>query len=76
MFDLIQFLKKFEIKYNELKHYTFDLENDKNSNVLEKMVTELSIDDINEALVNTKKLANVLKILKVLIKIVPSPPMI
>ena len=32
------------------------------------MVTELSIDDINEALVNTKKLANVLKILKVLIK--------
>lgn len=64
VFDLIQFLKKFEIKYNELKHYTFDLENDKNSNVLEKMVTELSIDDINEALVNTKKLANVFENIK------------
>lgn len=64
VFDLIQFLKKFEIKYNELKHYTFDLENDKNSNVLEKMVTDLSIDDINEALVNTKKLANVFENIK------------
>ncbi|RCK54854.1 hypothetical protein Cantr_03833 [Candida viswanathii] len=70
--DLIQFLMRFEIKCNELKRYSTNTPTsalndmgDSNSVITENFMSALSVEDLDEALNNIKRIAQIFESIKV-----------